>query len=347
MPFRLARTLLLLAASAACCAPTRAQQPLPPGTFTNPVLDSGADPWVIAWKGNYYYMNSTGRNLTLWKTPDLTALRTAQKRIVWTPDPGQPWSSELWAPELHRWGSHWYIYFAADAGRNESHRIYVLENAADDPIDGDWILKGKVADTTDKWAIDADVFELNGTHYLLWSGWKGDTNGEQDIFLARLSNPWTVDSPRTLISAPTYPWEKFGDLPHGEHVNVNEGPEALIHNGRVFVVFSASGCWTDHYSLGAVFASTTADLLDPSSWTKIDHPLLATDPKAGVYSPGHNGFFTAPDGHPWIIYHANDAPGQGCGPHRSPRIQPFTWDRNGTPIFGKPVPAGVPMAKPH
>lgn len=55
-----------------------------------------------------------------------------------------------------------------------------------------------------------------------------------------MSNLWTIGSPRTLISAPAYAWEKVGDLPRGEHVNVNEGPEALIHDGKIYVVSSVS-----------------------------------------------------------------------------------------------------------
>jgi GH43 family beta-xylosidase len=104
-------------------------------TFTNPLLETGPDPWVVWWKGYYYYSNSTGTNLTLWKTADITDLRHAQKKVVWTPELGHPWSKEIWAPELHRWGNKWYIYFAADAGENASHRIYVVENDNDDPID--------------------------------------------------------------------------------------------------------------------------------------------------------------------------------------------------------------------
>ena len=87
-------------------------------TFTNPLLENGADPWVIWWKGFYYYSDTTGHNLTLRKTPDLTDLRNAEMKTVWVPEPGQPWSNDLWAPELHRWGNKWYIYFAADAGDN-------------------------------------------------------------------------------------------------------------------------------------------------------------------------------------------------------------------------------------
>jgi hypothetical protein len=29
------------------------------------------------------------------------------------------------------------------------------------------VLKGKVADASDKWIVDPDLFEINGMHYLL------------------------------------------------------------------------------------------------------------------------------------------------------------------------------------
>ncbi len=315
-------------------------------TFTDPLLDNGPDPWVVYWHGFYYYSNSTGSNLTLRKTADITDLRHAQTKAVYTPEPGHPWSQELWAPELHRWGNKWYIYFAADAGSTADHRIYVVENPSDDPLEGTWTLKGKVADSTDKWAIDATLFELHGQHYLIWAGWQGDHDGEQDLYIAHMSNPWTIDSPRTRISTPTYPWELNGDLP-GRHVNVNEGPEFLSHGDKMFVIFSASGCWTDNYTLGALEAKTSADPTDARSWTKIDHPFLSTDPAAPAFSPGHNGFFKSPNGkEDWIIYHANPAPGQGCGDHRSPRIQRFTWTSQGLPDFGKPATLNQPMQKP-
>lgn len=315
-------------------------------TFTNPLLESGPDPWVVVWRGVYYYSNSSGTNLTLRKTSDITDLRHAPGRVVWTPEPGHLWSKELWAPELHRWGNKWYIYFAADAGENASHRIYVVENESDDPTEGTWTLKGKIGDATDKWAIDATTFELKGKHYLVWSGWTGDSDGEQDLFIAHMSNPWTIDSPRTIISKPTYAWELHGDLP-GRHVNVNEGPEVLIHGNKIFVVHSASGCWTDFYTLGILESQVGANLLDAKSWRKLDHPFLSTDPSAGVFGPGHNGFFKSPNGkEDWIIYHANPKPGEGCGNFRSPRMQRFSWKADGTPDFGRAVPLGQSIKKP-
>jgi len=323
------------------------------GTFTNPLLDRGPDPSVLQWHGIYYYMNSTGVNLTIWKTADITDLRHAERKVVWTPPPTGPYSHEIWAPELHRLQDKWYIYFAADAGTNDSHRVWVIENSAEDPLQGTWMMKGKLAGPEDRWAIDPSVFENNGDAYAVWSGWETDTNGVQKIFIAKLANPWTLASKPVVISSPEHPWEKVGDLTRPDHVDalphvdVNEGPEILQHGGKVILIYSASGCWTDYYELGMSIALASSDLLDPRSWTKASKPVFWQSPEASVYGPGHNTFFKSPDGkEDWILYHANSAPGQGCGRARSPRAQPFTWKPDGTPDFGRPIPVSRALQKP-
>jgi len=314
--------------------------------FHNPLLPSGADPWVTSRNGFYYVMVTTGRNLTIRKTRDITDLEHAEKKVVWTPPATGPYSRDIWAPELHFLAGKWYIYFAADSGSNETHRIWVLENGADDPLTGEWTMKGKLADPSDRWAIDATVFENRGKMFAAWSGWPGDKDGEQDIYIARLANPWTVEGSRSLLSTPQYPWEKHGDLP-GRHVNVNEGPEALIHGKNVFLVYSASGCWTNDYALGMLRASASADLTKPSSWKKSEEPVFTESPAAHAFGPGHNGFFKSPDGkQDWIIYHANLGGNEGCGPKRAPRAQRFRWKTDGTPDFGSPLPVEREFPKP-
>src|SRR5215831_380823 len=100
------------------------------GTFTNPLLPTGPDPWVISKDGFYFYMNTVGDNLTIWKTRSLSELKIAEKKVVWHPPSSGPYSHEIWAPELHLFNGKWYIYFSADAGTNQSHRLWVLENPA-------------------------------------------------------------------------------------------------------------------------------------------------------------------------------------------------------------------------
>ncbi|QPH40746.1 glycoside hydrolase family 43 protein [Pedobacter endophyticus] len=309
-------------------------------TFTNPLLPSGADPWSIYKDGYYYYTNSSGNRLVIWKTKSLANLRTAEKKTVFVPEKGQPYSKELWAPEIHFLNNKWYMYFAADDGDNNNHRMYVIENANPDPLQGDWVFKGKVADATDKWAIDGSVFVYKKQLYMIWAGWEGDINQKQEIYIAKMKNPWTIAGERHKISSPELDWEKHGDLGKNSnppHVDVNEGPQILINKDKVFLIYSASGCWTDFYALG-MLTLKGKDLLDPNSWVKSDQPVFKQSPENGVYAPGHNSFFKSPDGkEDWILYHANSAPGQGCGGKRSPRAQKFTWNPDGSPNFGIPV----------
>jgi GH43 family beta-xylosidase len=319
-------------------------------TFTNPVLPSGADPWVIYQNGYYYYTNSLQNKLVIWKTKNLADLKTAENKTIWTPPANTLYSKELWAPELHYINKKWYMYFAADDGNNNNHRLYVLENASADPLKGEWTFKGKLSDATDKWAIDGSVFTHKGQLYLIWAGWEGDENGQQDIYIAKMKNPWAVEGKRVKISSPLYDWEKYGDLHDANnppHVNVNEGPEILKHNGKLFLIYSASGCWTDFYALGMLTASANSNLLDARSWKKSAKPVFKKSVKNGVYAPGHNSFFKSPDGtEDWILYHANSKPGQGCGGYRSPRMQKFTWNKDGSPNFGEPVKENMALAIP-
>jgi GH43 family beta-xylosidase len=330
-------------------------------TLVNPLLPSGPDPWVTQRNGFYYYMNTTGRSLVIRKTRSIGALATAETKTVWRAPESGPYSRDIWAPELHWLRGKWYIYFAADGGRNESHRIYAVENAAADPLEGEWEFKGEVTDATNRWAIDATVFEQDERLYMVWSGWEGAVNGAQNLYIAPMSNPWTIGGPRVRISTPELPWEKIGDLkprtateanPGADpanpiHVDVNEGPEILKHGDRIFVVYSAGGCWTDYYSLGMLAAQASSDLLDPKSWTKSAAPLFWLSPEAHAYGTGHNSFFRSPDGkEDWLLYHANSEPGQGCGGKRAPRAQRFTWKADGTPDFGRPAPVGLEMKGP-
>ncbi|WP_423146072.1 family 43 glycosylhydrolase [Rubrolithibacter danxiaensis] len=319
-------------------------------TFSNPLLPSGADPWSMYKDGYYYYTNTLGNRLAIWKTKDLAELKNAEQKVIWTPPTGTAYSKELWAPELHFIDGKWYMYFAADDGNNNNHRMYVIENASSNPLKGEWALKGRVADTSDKWAIDGTVFEHNKQLYMLWSGWEGDKNGQQDIYIAKMKNPWTIEGKRVRISAPVYNWEKNGDLndpSNPPHVNVNEGPQLLENRKQLFVVYSASGCWTDFYALGMLSFTGKDNLLDSASWKKSLQPVFKQNPANAVYAPGHNSFFKSPDGkEDWILYHANNEPGQGCGKFRSPRAQRFTWNADGTPNFGEPVKVTEILMKP-
>jgi GH43 family beta-xylosidase len=339
------KPVIFLIAFITLCVISVAQQK----TFTNPLLSSGADPYSFYKDGFYYYTNTKGDRIDLWRTKDLADLKTAEHKTIYKPEEGTMHSKELWAPEIMFLQSKWYAYFAADDGNNNHHRLYVLENDNADPMQGNWMFQGKLADSSDKWAIDADIFNYKHQLYIAWSGWPDDINGEQDIYIARMKDPLSIESKRVRISKPQYDWETKGNLPdpsNPPHVDVNEGPQFLVHDGRLFIVYSASGCWTDAYALG-LLSFKGSDPLDSSSWHKSGKPVFKESVRNGVYAPGHNSFFKSPDGkEDWILYHANDKAGEGCGVYRSPRAQKFSWNKDGTPYFGEPVKTGVAIDIP-
>jgi GH43 family beta-xylosidase len=319
-------------------------------TFTNPILEYGADPYSTYHNGYYYYTHTLQNQIVIWKTKNLADLKNAERKTIWTAPINTEYSAEVWAPEFHFIKDKWYVYFAADNGANNTHRMYVLENSSKNPMEGEWVFKGKIAALTDKWAIDGNVFTYKKQLYMIWSGWKGDTNGQQNIYIAKMKTPTQIDGDRVLISSPTNSWELYGALHDEENpaqVNVNEGPQFLSHKNKVFIVFSASGCWTDNYSLGLLTFTGKDNLLDPSAWVKSDKPILEQSDKTKVYAPGHNSFFKSPDEkEDWILYHANSNPGEGCGVKRSPRMQQIKWDKNGNPVIGDPMSEGVLVAIP-
>ena len=307
--------------------------------FFNVINQDGADPWVYKHTdGNYYMTKTTGNNITLWRSKTLTGLDAGDSKVVFTPPATGPNSQDIWAPELHWINNAWYLYYAADDGVNDNHRMYVLRNTSADPMSGTWTDLGKIYDASnDRWAIDGTVLDLNGKLYFIWSGWPGTTNTTQNLYIAPMDTPSHISGSRVQISAPTYSWETVGSP------TVNEGPEVIVHNGVISLVYSASGSWTDSYCLGLLMASTTSDLLNPASWTKRSTPVFQSG--NGIYGPGHASFTTSPNGtEDWIVYHA--ARYQGAGWTRNIRTQRFTWNADNTPNFGTPAAPNSPIAIP-
>lgn len=318
-------------------------------TFTNPIAD-GADPWVIRW-GNYYYVcqasgNTGGNGITVSKSEKLT--RPGKPLSVWAaPDSG--WNrSQIWAPELHRIGGRWYIYYAAGwSGPPYIHqRSGVLESVSDDP-QGAYIDKGVLRTGSDPsdatgaiWAIDVTVAPINGKLYAAWSGWEANATTDktsQHLYIAEMSNPWTISSERVKISSPEEPWETGGPL------NLNEGPQFLKGKGGIFIIYSTRESWTPEYRLGQLrLKDSTRTPLNPDNWVKKGPVFQGTDQVLGT---GHASFTTSPDGGEWwIFYHSKKTTRPGWA--RDLRLQPFGWNNDGSPDFGTPVPAGVPLRVP-
>lgn len=307
-------------------------------SYKNPILSDGADPWAYYMSGYYYYTHTTGVNITVWKSPTLTGLDTAEKKIIWSPPSGQPYSSDIWAPEIYFIDDRWYVYFAAGSSIDGfgDQRMWVLRSETNNAL-GKYQLLGQITSPDNSWAIDGSVIHYGDKLYFIWSGGSDEAGGRQNIYIASMSNPWTISSERVLLSTPEYEWERKGGSPW-----INEGPSALYKDGRIYIIYSASGSWSDFYCLG-LLTFTGGDMLDPGAWTKSGKPIFESG--NGIYAPGHSCYVKSPDGtEDWILYHAAKAKGSGWD--RSIRIQKFTWNPDGTPNFGLPLPDGPAYPQP-
>jgi GH43 family beta-xylosidase len=311
-----------------------------PRTFTNPLRADGPDPWIVRRGGYYYYTNTMGKNITLWKSKTLEGVKDAPGAVVWMPPAAGPNSTQIWAPELHFLAGKWYLYYTATdraSPSDQARYVFVLENVSPDPTRGTWVNKGRV--NTKHSGLDGSVFEHGGQQYFLYSAYVGP---QSVLAIAPLRNPWTLDTAReTIIAAPTLAWEKGGGR------QILEGPEFLAGRQRqLFIVYSASACWDDNYALGMLTARPGTDPLRAESWVKAPQPVFHPSAENGVWGTGHNGFTTSPDGREnWLIYHAKAAADGKCE-GRSARAQRFGWHTDGTPNFGVPAALATPQPVP-
>ncbi len=307
-----------------------------PATYANPV-GPGADPTIVWGKGRYAYSCTTGRNVLVWSAPTLAGLKEAKPVVVFETGGGHPWSEHIWAPEFHYdAGARRYdLLFAADDGKDEHHRMYALRSLGDDPA-GPYAFRGKVALPDDDWAIDGFLFTFQRRLYMFWSGREsGPLWGEQRIYVCRMKDATTAVGPRVVLSRPEG-WERQGWL-------VNEGPAAIAQGRAVTLAYSGAGGTTPAYALGRLF-NPTGDLLNPRAWTKEPNPVFRAG--AGMFATGHNSFFTARDGRPYIAFHAKQRDTEGWG-GRVTAVQPVAFGRDGRLDYGAPLGWGRAFAEPR
>jgi GH43 family beta-xylosidase len=285
------------------------------------IKSRGPDPWLQYYNGFYYLATTTWNStITMRRSPTLAGLATPDT-VIFDLSRRLTGYCNMWAPEFHLLngpnGPRWYLYYTAS--RNVSsylptQRIHVLESAGTDPM-GPYTFKADLLDpiTDNTWELDPTILQLNGQLYLLGTY----LDGSQPMFIRPMSNPWTASGTRRRLSTPTFSWETVGGA-------VNEGPEVIQRNGRTFIVFSVSHCSTPDYKLG-LLTYNGGDPLNASSWVKSPNPIFQRSNANSVFGPGHNGFFTSPDGtEDWIVYRANASANGGCdinpppGRRRSP-----------------------------
>jgi GH43 family beta-xylosidase len=304
---------------------------------------------VIRHDGAYYSVKSERGKIWLASSPRLRDVLTSTPTAVWAlPDTG--WNrSNLWAPELHHREGRWYIYYAAGRAGPPftSQHAGVLQSESDDPF-GRWIDRGMLytgdsiaTGAGNRWSIDLTIARIGSRDYAVWSGWSRDATTDktpQQLYIAPMSNPWTISGNRALLSAPQEPWER------GPELDLLEGPELLRHGSDVFLIYSTRDSWLKEYALGQLrLRESTADPMSSGSWIKTG-PVFTGN--ARVFGVGHASFTTSSDStEHWIVYHTKDSATPGW--KRSIHLQRFSWAPSGDPIFGVAIAAGEPVRSPR
>lgn len=248
----------------------------------NKPLFSGADPFILSYKNNYYLYSTTenSRKLDALNAFD-TAVGDADGIQVYESSDLVNWENKgfclkkgdaigerwFWAPEvIHRDGK-FYMVYAAD-----EHPAVAI---SDSPL-------GPFKQTEKKWlrnspGIDGHIFiDDDGTAYLYYV--RLDYGNR--IFVAKLTDDLTEITQEyedCLITA-TEPWETVDCL-------VAEGPSVLKHNGIYYLVYSCNHTRSKDYAVG--YATSKSPLGPFKKYT--GNPILHKN--GDVVGTGHNSFF--------------------------------------------------------
>lgn len=318
---------------------------------TDIFIKDKADPFVTKSDDGWYYFTASypmyGKDdcegydrIILRRAKNIESLADAEEKVIWHINNSETAFRFIWAPEIHKIGGKWYVLFAASGSENNVWDIncHIIMCNGDDPYNDEWIDKGKFVGFDDfsftGFSLDMTYFECNGKHYVVWAQHGGNSN----VYISTIDpeTPWKTTSPAVLLTKPEYDWERV-------NIPVNEGPAAMIHNGKIFLAFSASATGPE-YCIGLMYADEKADLNDITNWKKLDTPLLTSADLDGEYGPGHNSFVKDDNGDWVFVYHSRDEKcfkGE-CGysnedplydPCRSARKRKVIWDENGFPIL--------------
>ena len=319
-PFLRTIAAAVVVAAAVLLSPVAVAEPGSAWSTRGQIGLRAADPSVIRVGGTYISVQSAAGTIQVRQAPSPDALAGAAARQVWA-DTGNLGS--VWAPEIVHDGGRYYIYFSA--GNDAAHRMYVISSASPD---SGYSTHRRLALPGDRWAIDGTMFVFAGQRYFVWSGWEGTTNVEQNLYLARMSDPFTPVGDRHIISQPREPWERVVGNPF-----INESPEAIKDpNGQLHIVYSANGSWSDQYCLADLRLRAGGDPTYVWDWYKSNGCLFGSnratmmsgwDPTLSVNGPGH---------HTFVLLDGDIATSPPAGPrfplvfHAVPKGTPYTWD---------------------
>lgn len=310
----------------------------------NPIADFDTpDPFVTYDKntGYYYALFTVCDRIEIYRSRHAAnIIRDGESRVIYTPDGDSDGIyGMIWAPEMHKGtNGKWYIYTSGLYDPSLwPKRLFILEADTPDPF-GPWHFKCKPM--PDTYAIDPTVYtHTDGKQYVCYSL----VNKEQVLEIREMTSPYSFGERSAIISRAEYDWELVP--PYVDPWTINEGAFFVKRGERLFIIYSANGCFIAKYALG-VLEYVGGDLCDAASWKKHEEPIFTYG--NGVYAPGHASFFDSPDGSEiWCAYHGvKEYYDKLTESKRFMHIQRFDFDDDGYPIAAIPVGEGVETDPP-
>jgi len=305
-------------------------------TFKFPIAEHRADPCMIKWNGKYYFIatNDADHNHTLYirEADSISGLVTAEEKLLLDSTTYDHIGNFLWAPEFHVVNGELYIFFAASPHEFyhiESH-VMKLRTGGNPSCAADWSEPRRVVrhdgsqlcEAGKTISLDMTCFEVKGDYYVVWSQ-RQFVPVDQGawLYIAKIDpqQPWRLITDPIVLCKPEFSWEN-------NHTFVVEGPYPLFAEDKIYLTYS--GALVDAtYAVGLLVVDKDADLLNPTSWLKINYPLLSSNSVPGEYGPGHNSYVIDDHGIIWNAYHARP---NVTGP-RSSGIRRVHFDIDGYP----------------
>ena len=301
-------------------------------TFTNPVRNDGADPWLFYHDGYYYYTSTTSTSsVKLTKVTNIGDLMRSNGTTIYTPEEGKPWAASTWSPTILHYTDEevgvgnggWYLFFGGEDETDVTdvnHRMYVLKCLDGDNLLGRWgnpvtgevnlpqrVSAPGIANFDSTWAAGQGDIRINGKVYMLYVTEvnKHTNNYYQTINIISMKNPWTFEGKPTVICTPTYDWEMHGYGKINDTLWAPKVVEAATpvygNDGSVFIVYSGSNYTTDYYCLGQL-KFKGGDPMVASNWEKKSTPILSQG--NGVRGTGSASYVVDTAGQGWVCYNA-------------------------------------------
>lgn len=278
--------------------------------FTNSIYGY-ADPFLTYANGSYYLLGTDSGWIKVVSSTNLEGLSSGTVASVYNE------GGFFESPEMYWMASygHWYIYYT-----QYPNTVIALESDTTNP-QGTYHYKATLTSNT----YDATVAIIHGSLYLVSSDY-------QNIVIQPMSNPWTAGG-QSAIAGLTQSWES----------GAIEAPEVAVNPAGTYFLFYSSGIYSNNNYAEGALKLTGNDPTVAANWSKLAGPIFKGDGNNGDFATATCSPFMSPDGSQyWFAFGGYNQAGA-----RTTRAQPMSWNSDGTPNLGSPIPLGLVITDPQ